>query len=112
MRFGDYLKTMRIRKNLTLREVSTIVNLGYSYLSDIENNKKSAPNDQAILLLADILNLNARERVMFFDAAAKSKQGTDKNNFHLPADVSEYISLNDKVKAEVRNNINNGKNNK
>lgn len=112
MRFGDYLKSIRIRKNLTLRELSARVNLGYSYLSDIENNKKSAPNDQAILLLADILNLNARERVLFFDAAAKSKQGIDKSNFHIPADIGEYISLNNKAKLELRNNINNGKNNK
>ncbi len=112
MRFGDYLKTMRIRQNLTLRELSTRVNLGYSYLSDIENNKKSAPNDQALLLLADSLNINARERVVFFDAAAKSKQGIDKNNFHIPADIGEYISSNDKVKTELRNNINNSKNNK
>lgn len=112
MRFGDYLKSMRIRKNLTLRELSTHVNLGYSYLSDIENNKKTAPNDQAILSLADILNLNSRERILFFDAAAKSKQGVDKNNFHIPADIGEYISLNDKAKVEVRNNINKGKNNK
>lgn len=112
MRFGDYLKTMRIRQNLTLRELSTRVNLGYSYLSDIENNKKSAPNDQALLLLADSLNINARERVVFFDAAAKSKQGIDKNNFHIPADIGEYISSNDKVKTELRNNINNSKNSK
>ena len=44
MRFGDYLKSIRLRKDLTLRELSTSVNLGYSYLSEIENNKKSAPN--------------------------------------------------------------------
>lgn len=112
MRFGDYLKSIRIRKNLTLRELSTSVNLGYSYLSEIENNKKSAPNDRALLLLADVLNLNARERVVFFDAAAKSKQGIDKNNFHIPADIGEYISLNKKAKLELRNNLNNGKNNK
>ena len=112
MKFGDYLKSIRIRKTLTLRDLSDNVNLGYSYLCEIENNKKAAPNDQALLLLANFLNLNARERVIFFDAAAKSKQGADKNNFHIPADIGEYISLNNKAKAEVRNNINNSKNNK
>ncbi len=112
MKFGDYLKSMRINKSLTLRYLSDKVSLGYGYLCEIENNKKAAPNDKALLLLADVLNLNTSERGVFFDAAAKSKQGIDINNFHIPADIGEYISSNDKAKSELRNDINNSKNNK
>lgn len=65
MRFGDYLKAMRIRKGLTLRDLSDKVNLGYAYLCEIENNKKTAPNDKVLLSLADILHLSATEKPVF-----------------------------------------------
>ena len=53
--------------------MSELVNLGYSYLSDIENDKKPAPNDKSVLLMADILHLSENERIAFFDSAAFSK---------------------------------------
>ncbi len=112
MRFGDYLKAMRIRKGLTLRDLSDKVNLGYAYLCEIENNKKTAPNDKVLLSLADILHLSATEKSVFFDVAAKSKQDADKNNFHIPADICKYISTNNKAKSEIRDNMKNTENNK
>lgn len=112
MRFGDFLKFFRLQKGMTLRDLSSKVNLGFSYLCDIENNRKAAPNDIALLKIASILKLSVSEKAEFFDLAAESKKYIDKNNFHIPADIGEYISSDEKTKNELRKNMKNGKNNK
>lgn len=101
MDFGAILKQKRIQNHFTLRRMAELVGLGYSYLSDIENGKKPAPNDKSVLLMADILNLSEAEKIEFFDSAAFSKSN-DKNNFHLPADISEYIVNNENLKSQIR----------
>lgn len=112
MRFGDVLKFFRMQKGVTLRDLSSKVNLGFSYLCDVENNRKAAPNDMALLKIANILRLTVSEKADFFDLAAESKRNVDKNNFHIPADIGEYISHDEKTKKELRKNMKNSKNNK
>jgi transcriptional regulator with XRE-family HTH domain len=103
LNFGTLLKEKRKQRNISLRKMSELVNLGYSYLSDIENDKKPAPNDKSVLLMADILHLSENERIAFFDSAAFSKD-KDKNNFHIPVDISAYISSNEDIKSQIRHN--------
>lgn len=105
MEFGELLKQKRKQRDLSLRRMSELVNLGPSYLSDIENGKKPAPNDKSVLLLADILNLSENERIIFFDGAALSKR-QDENNFHIPVDISECIYNNELLKSQIRNRKN------
>lgn len=112
MRFGDFLKFFRMQRGMTLRDLSNKVDLGFSYLCDIENNRKAAPNDMALLKIATILMLSVSEKAEFFDSAAESKRKIDKNNFHIPADIGEYISRDEKTKNELRRNMKNSKNNK
>lgn len=111
MRFGDFLKFFRVQRGMTLRDLSSKVNLGFPYLCDIENNRKAAPNDMALLKIASILKLSVSEKAEFFDLAAESKRNIDKNNFHIPADIGEYISCDEKTKNELRKNMKNSKNN-
>lgn len=96
------LKQKRIQNHLTLRQMAELVGLGYSYLSDIETGKKPAPNDKSVLLIADILKLNETEKVLFFDSAALSKSN-DKDNFHVPVDICEYIVNDENIKSQIRN---------
>ncbi len=51
--------------------------------------------------MADILHLSENERIAFFDSAAFSKD-KDKNNFHIPVDISAYISSNEDIKSISR----------
>lgn len=81
--------------------MAKLVGLGYSYLSDIETGKKPAPNDKSVLLIADILKLNETEKVLFFDSAALSKSN-DKDNFHVPVDICEYIVNDENIKSQIR----------
>lgn len=105
MNFGDYLKSLRCRKKISLRDLSKTVDIGFSYLSEIENSKKAAPNDKALLTLASALELSSEEMMLFFDLAAESKGQKDKQNYHIPADIGKYIEKNDEIKENVRKNI-------
>ncbi len=111
MTFGEYLKMLRMKKGFTLRSLSDEISLSFTYLCDIENNKKTAPNDVALLQISKVLNLNEEEQIIFFDIAANSKSLKDKNNFHIPTDIGEYISSNDKIKKDLRKQIANNTNN-
>ena len=105
MNFGDYLKSLRSRKEITLRDLSKTVDIGFSYLSEIENSKKTAPNDKTLLALATALELSTEESIMFFDLAAESKAQKDKQNYHIPADIGKYIAKKDEIKDDVRKSM-------
>lgn len=107
MKFGEYLKVSRKTRNISLRELSEEINLSFSYLCDIENGKKPAPNDKALIKMVDCFKFNLQEKSRFFDLAAESKGDKD-NDFHIPADIGKYILQNDNVKKTLRNDINNG----
>lgn len=101
MDFGTLLREKREQNNISLRQLSELVSLGYSYLCDIENGKKPAPNDKSVLLLSKVLDLNYDEQIEFFESAAFSKSKDD-SNFHIPVDIGEYIISNEEVKSEIR----------
>ena len=74
---GEYLKMLRMKKGFTLRSLSDEISLSFTYLCDIENNKKTAPNDVALLQISRVLNLNEEEQIILFDIAANSKSLKD-----------------------------------
>ena len=105
MPFGDCLKKYRKHCNLSLRQLSKRVGLSCSYLSEIESNQKPPPNDRVLIILSKKLGLNDEERVCFFDAAMYSKNTFDKANFHIPADIGEYLINHKEAKRIVRKSL-------
>lgn len=105
MQFGSLLKHYRQKRRISLREFSRLVKLGHSYLSEIENNHKPAPNDVSLMKMTKALGLNDEEKIHFFDTASLSKNLTDTSNFHMPADISDYILHNGVAKDRLRKEI-------
>ncbi|WHX25138.1 helix-turn-helix transcriptional regulator [Virgibacillus halodenitrificans] len=54
--FGEEIKTARMYNNLTIREAAKRIGLSHSYLSQIENNKRSVPSPEVIKKIATGLN--------------------------------------------------------
>lgn len=54
------LKEIRLRNNLTLKQLSAISNVSYAYISDIENNKK-CPTIDFVLKLCYALNCSVED---------------------------------------------------
>lgn len=60
---GTNLKFLRKKNNLTLRDLSSLSNVSISYLSDIENSRKS-PSIKTLTKLANALKIEVTD---FFD---------------------------------------------
>lgn len=56
--FGDALKAARVDKRYTLREVAKNIGKSIGYLSDIEHNRKQAPELEIVSKIEQFLNVN------------------------------------------------------
>ena len=58
MTFGEFLKDLRIRKGLKLREVETKTQISNSYLSQVENGKRNPPHPEILKKLANVYQVS------------------------------------------------------
>lgn len=58
---GAKVKYLREAKGMTLEQVGKLTGLSASYISRIENNKIQAPSFSAIMCIADVLRVDAKE---------------------------------------------------
>lgn len=72
--FGEYIKSNRIKKNITQTKAAKMFGISLSYLSGIERNLRPAPTDDVVAKIADVLELSRKERYRLYDLAAESKQ--------------------------------------
>lgn len=100
--FGAYLKSKRIQKDFSLRELAKSLSIGHTYLLNIENGNRPPPNDKMLKRIAVALSLDDDEKQLIFDLAAKSKTMRNNKNYYLPVDVSEYINKTDSAKKAIR----------
>lgn len=59
--FGQYLKTMRNKNRLTLKQLADLADLSPSYLSRVERGERSIPNAPILKKLAPHLGLSTHE---------------------------------------------------
>ncbi|NMB41838.1 MAG: helix-turn-helix domain-containing protein [Firmicutes bacterium] len=59
--FGKYLKQLRLKKGLTLKELAGLAGLSPSYLSRIERGKRNIPNARFLNRLAPHLDISPQE---------------------------------------------------
>lgn len=86
VKFGEYIKSKRIKKNITQTKAAKMFGISLSYLSGIERNLRTAPADDVVDKIAEVLELNRKERIHLIDLAAESKQPPA-----LADDLIEYI---------------------
>ena len=60
--FGDVLRSMRERRNLSLREVSCITGVDHAYLHCLEVGKKSCPRSMVLEAILRVLHATAADR--------------------------------------------------
>jgi transcriptional regulator with XRE-family HTH domain len=68
MRFGDFIKKKRINHpdELTLKEVSKMLGISLSFLSDVENNRRKPFDKDKIEMFAEKLGLTEEEKATIF----------------------------------------------
>lgn len=100
--FGKFLREKRIDRNLTVRKMSSQLCIAHAYLSEIENDNKSPPNDKILQKMAIVLNLNNEDEALFYDLAAYYKGLNNDKNYYLPVDISEYLLKNNTLIKVIR----------
>lgn len=73
--FGEYLKELRTRQNLALRDVSEKTGMSYSYLAQIENGKRNPPGPELMKKLAPLYRVPVAE--LMKAAGYLEDQGTE-----------------------------------
>jgi len=97
MSFCEYLKSCRKKQNLTLTKAAQMMGISSSYLSSLEGGTRPAPAFETLNKMADVLNLNKKERYRLYDLAAESKQPPA-----LADDLNAYIYQNIKIRDILR----------
>lgn len=70
MNFGERVRALRLAKNLTQRELSAHVDVGFTYISKIENGKLhfgDFPSEKFINKLAIVLDADEDELLLLAD---------------------------------------------
>ncbi|EGO8187711.1 helix-turn-helix transcriptional regulator, partial [Enterococcus faecalis] len=80
MEFGDKLKKLREKRNMTQRELANLLFLKQSSISDYENNK-SIPNGDIIKKISSIFDVSANYLLEI----------PDKNDTKLDSTIKETI---------------------
>ena len=86
VKFGEYVKSKRIKRNITQTKAAIMFGISLSYLSGIERGLRPAPTDDVVAKIADVLELSRKERYRLYDLAAESKQPPA-----LADDLVEYV---------------------
>lgn len=96
--FGEYLRSLRQAKKVSIRELAKQVNKTPTYISDIEKGNNHPPDES--LLNSIIVALNLEDDALqikntLFDLAAKERGG-------VSADIAEFIMQDDDVRNVIR----------
>ena len=86
MRFGEYIRKKRQDdpRELTLHEISKVIGISLTYLSDIEAGRKRPFDTEAIEKFCAYLDLDDDEKARLYDLAAKEKKA-------VPADIEDVL---------------------
>lgn len=100
MRFGEYIKYKRLQdpRELTLKDVSAALGLSLSMLSDIEQGRRKAFDDEKIIKFCEFLKLGEDELFTLRDLSAKDKG-------EIPADIEDtmmYSEIGDMARHALR----------
>lgn len=96
--FGDYLRTLRKSKKISIRELAKQVSKTPTYISDIEKGHNRPPDENLLNRIIIALNLGddaSNIKNKLFDLAAKER-GV------VSADIADFIMNDDDVRNIIR----------
>ncbi|WP_068778207.1 helix-turn-helix domain-containing protein [Paenibacillus sp. GM2] len=87
-KFGNYLRSLRKGKDMTLKQLSEATELTIGYLSNIENGRRGIPSPEILKKLADPLGVSYGE-LMFYAGYLNNESGISE----LSAEEKEGIEF-------------------
>lgn len=81
---GEFICQKRIEKNLTLRELASLLSISLTYLADIEHDRRNPMDKEKLDELAEILGLTKDEKEEMYDLAGQKRN-------EVAPDLTEYV---------------------
>ena len=100
MRFGEYIRSKRIKdpRELTLKDVATVLGVSTSLLSDIEQGRRKPFDSDKIEKFSEYLQLSDADRARLYDLAARETR-------EIPSDIEDtmmYTPIGDMARQALR----------
>lgn len=95
MSFGDFIRTARVSRRLSLRTVAGCLGISAPYLCDVEYGRRKPFDSDKLLLLINILDLSRTEADTLYDLV-----GQERNT--IPPDLKDYVLKRDYVSRALR----------
>ena len=95
--FGEYVRQKPLERKMTLRAFAKEVGISATFISGMENNEKSAPSDEVLKSISEVLTLDKGEMDRLYDLAAQTKASNP-----LPLDIAETVRENAVVRIALR----------
>ena len=95
--FGQYLRSVRQTKKISIRQLAKAVNKTPTYISDIEKGNNKPPEREVLDRIIAALQLEEFPDVRnnLYDLAAKERKD-------VPADIKEYLMKNESILKIIR----------
>ena len=93
--FGGFLAEHRKELGMTGEQMAKRLRISHSYYNAFETGKRNAPEQEMVDQLADVLCLEADDRPILYDLAAKTHDT-------VAADLQEYINENQYLRRALR----------
>ena len=86
MRFGAFIRAKRIKdpRELTLKDISSVLGISGSLLSDIEQGRRKPFDSERIETFSDYLHLTESDRARLYDLAARETG-------EVPSDIEDTM---------------------
>ena len=93
--FGEFIKTKREEKQITLRKMAELLDCSAPFLSDVEKDRRNPFDMEKLELLSDIVGLSSEDNALMYDLAGKKRNS-------VAPDLPDYIMQRDYVSAALR----------
>lgn len=86
MRFGEFIKKKRLQdeRDLTLKDLATVLGVSLSMLSDIEQCRRKPFDSDKIEQFCSYLNLSDEDKALMYDLAARDRG-------EIPSDIDDIM---------------------
>jgi transcriptional regulator with XRE-family HTH domain len=98
--FGAFLKSLRQSRGMSLRQLASEIEVAPSYLSDIENDNRNAPNKERLDNIIEKLKLSEEEAYKLFDLAGQKNSSVADDVKEIIAKDKQFAVLARKIKKE------------
>lgn len=96
IRFGDFIRSKRLKLEITLRDMCERLSYSPAYLSDVETNRRYPMDNDKIELLIKELKLSEEDQETLYDLAGKERKGgvsLDLPDYIMDSEVAPYVRM-------------------